>query len=392
VRLLVLTNLYPNPFQPHRATFNRHALRVLAATNAVRVIAPIAWTDELSACRHGLPRIPKGRQLIHDGLEVEHPRYYFPPRVLRQYYGHFFLASVRRAFQRAVADFRPDLVFAPWAYPDGWAGVRLARRARLPVVIKVFGSDVLLLEKFPSRRARTAEALRGADGIVAVSQDLANRVLEFGVAANRVRVIYDGVDYTVFHSGSKVEARQRVQFADNDPLLLFVGNLVPVKAVDVLLEACALLARGGRAFRLFIIGQGPLRNALEQQAAKLGIAERVRFLGGRLQTELADWYRAADLFVLPSLSEGVPNVLLETSACGTAWVASNVGGIPEIVRLGKGRLVPPSVPAALADAIVESLKESASPGGAGPRSREESVAELEAFIQDVYRRCRSVRE
>jgi glycosyltransferase involved in cell wall biosynthesis len=355
VRILALTNLYPNRFQPNRAPFIRHKLRVLSEWHDLRVIAPIAWTDELSARWHGIPPTPNGRPVIHDGLAVEHPRYYFPPRVMRRFYGHFFLASVRRTFQRALRDFVPDLVFAPWAFPDGWAATRLARQAGLPVVIMVHGSDILLLDRFPDKRAPTFQAVRSADSVIAVSQDLANHLIRGGVAKDRVHVIYDGVDPNVFHPGNKAAARERLGISNRDQLILFIGNLVPVKAVDVLLDACGMLMRKGIAFRLCIIGHGVLKAALQRQAERLEIAERVTFQGSLPQQQLPDWYRAADLFVLPSHSEGVPNVLLEASACRTPYVASSVGGIPEIAHLGLSKLVPPGDADKLATAMAEHI-------------------------------------
>src|SRR4051794_8091338 len=165
MRVLAMTNLYPNPYQPHRATFNRHQFRILGQRHPVRVIAPIAWTDELSARRGGAPALPDGRRVTFDELPVEHPRYIFPPKIARGWYGHFYLASVKGAFRRAVREFGPELVFAPWAYPDGWAAVRLGHAAGLPVVLQVHGSDVLLLDRQAARKKRTAEAVRAADGI-----------------------------------------------------------------------------------------------------------------------------------------------------------------------------------------------------------------------------------
>ncbi|MEO2089254.1 MAG: hypothetical protein ABGY75_07125 [Gemmataceae bacterium] len=133
MRVLAMTNLYPNPYQPHRATFNRHQFRLLNDRHPVQVIAPIAWTDELKARRAGQPPLPTDRRVTHDGLTVDHPRYLFPPKVGRRWYGHFFRAAVGPAFRRAVTEFRPDVVFTPWAYPDGWAAGWLARVAGLPV-------------------------------------------------------------------------------------------------------------------------------------------------------------------------------------------------------------------------------------------------------------------
>src|SRR5947208_3004851 len=112
MRILALTNLYPSPLAPHRAPYNRHQFRLLAERHPLHVIAPIAWTDEW---RSGMRKLPPTRRVTHDGLTVDHPRYWFTPKILRQLYGRFFLESVRRTFEAAVAEFSPDIVFAPWA-------------------------------------------------------------------------------------------------------------------------------------------------------------------------------------------------------------------------------------------------------------------------------------
>lgn len=380
MRVLALTNLYPTPFQPHRAPFVRHQLRLLAERHPVRVVAPVAWADEARALLAGQPR---GRRVTHDGLSVEHPVYWYPPHVGRRWYGHFFARSVRGAVRRAVREFRPDVLFAPWAYPDGWAAVRLGRAAGLPVVLQVHGSDVRLLDAYPARRKPTAAAVAQADGVVAVSRDLADRVVALGAAPGRVRVIRDGVDPAIFHPGPKAAARDRVGLPPGGPVVLFIGNLVPVKAVDVLLAAAARLPAD---VRLMIAGAGPLRKTLEAQAARLGLEGRVTFLGARPQPELADWYRAADAFVLPSHSEGTPNVLLEASACGTPWVATNVGGIPDLAPLGASRLVPPGDPAALAAAVEQTLAAPPPRPPGEPKTRAAAVAELEAFLLEVLGR------
>jgi glycosyltransferase involved in cell wall biosynthesis len=320
---------------------------------------------------------------------VDHPIYWYPPHVGRAWYGHCFARSVGGAFRRAVREFRPDVVFAPWAYPDGWAAVRLGHAAGLPVVVQVHGSDVRLLDAYPARRGPTATAVARADGVVAVSRDLAERVIALGAAPEKVLVIRDGVDATVFRPGPKAEARDRVGLTPGDPVVLFVGNLVPVKAVDVLLAAVARMAADGVRVRLVLAGAGPLRGKLDAQARGLGLSDRVRFLGPRPQEELADWYRAADVFVLPSHSEGTPNVLLEASACGTPWVATRVGGIPDIAELGASRLVPPGDAESLANAIAQPLVEPPPRPAAPPKLRAEAVAELADFLGEVVGRTQA---
>ena len=109
----------------------------------------------------------------------------------------------------------------------------------------------------------------------------------------------------------------------------------------------------------------------------------MRFLGSLPQSQLPHWYRAADVFVLPSRSEGVPNVLLEASACGVPWVASRVGGIPEIAHLAMSRLVAPGEAAALADAMRESICQEGEAELPPARGREDAVDELESFLRSV---------
>lgn len=363
MRVLALTNLYPNPLQPQRAPFNRHQFRLLNDLAPVRVIAPISWTDEWRLKN----RCPRRTTL--DGLTVDHPRYWFPPKILRSRYGQWYRWSVQKAFRRAVKEFQPSIVFSPWAYPDGWAAVKLAREHNLKVVVQVHGSDVKLLDEFPAKKARTIETVTKADGVIAVSRDLAHDLENFGT--KNVKVIYDGVDPTLFH---KHAATARAA----EKCVLFVGNLVPVKSVVTLLEAMRTIQA-----KLTIIGDGPLRASLEYEARVLGL--NASFLGSIPHEELPSHYQAADLFVLPSRSEGVPNVLLEASACGTPWVASNVGGIPEIAHFGASRLVEPDNVAALATAIREMLDAPPLQPAIKSRLRTEAVAELHSFLQETLK-------
>ena len=391
MKILALTNLYPNPLQPHRAPFNRHRLRFLSELHEIRLIAPIAWRDEWTLRRRGGHPIAADRRALSDGIPVEHPRYWYTPGVLRGMYGRFFLESVRRSFDRQVEEFAPDMVFATWAYPDGWAAVRLARRHGLPVVLQVHGSDVRRVDEYAARREGTRAALSEADGVIAVSADLGRRVVELGADPGRVQVVMDGVDRTIFGPGDRTAARQALGLAPDPRQLLFIGNLVQVKGLDVLLQACGALAAERSDWHLHLIGDGSERGSLERQAQACGLDGRVSFHGSRPHHELPRWLQAADLFVLPSRSEGVPNVLLEASACGTPWVASEVGGIPEIAGLGASTLVPPERADALAGAISRSLDAPPPRPAVGPRDRREAVAAISDFLERTCSRVRVAR-
>lgn len=385
MRILGLTNLLPSPWFPFRGVFNKQLFRALAKGDEVRLIVPVSWTDELRSRRKPVSDLPRSRRAEVEGIQAECPRYVFPPKVLRGSYGHCFQWSIQRAFGRAMEEFRPDVVLAAWAYPDGWAAVRLAHRYGIRAVVKLHGSDVLLQSKILACRSRITECLKHADGVIAVSRDLAARAIELGASSDRVKTVYDGVDRDIFHPGRRREARQLLGLAEEERIVLFVGNLVPVKGIDVLLEACKRLDDQRARFRCYLIGDGPLWAELQSRATRLGLDGLMRFIGPVKHTELANWYRAANVFVLPSRSEGVPCVLLEAAACQTPFVASRVGGIPEIAHWGASRLVPPDDAAALADAIAQSLAGigPAEPAPTFARTFDDVAAEVRSILQAV---------
>jgi glycosyltransferase involved in cell wall biosynthesis len=353
MRILAITNLYPRPDRPLLAPFNRQQFRALAEHHELRIIAPVPWTDKVRAVAR-LTSVPR-RYVNRDGIWVDHPTFFFPPRLLEHTYGQFYLASVGRAVRDVLREFRPQVLLGCWAHPDGWAAVRIARQAGLPVLIKVIGSDVLVAARNPRRRRRIAEALLEADGVMAVSHDLAEHVTRLGVSPRKIDVVSEGVDGDLFRPGDQGEARRQLGLADGGSVLLFVGNLLLSKGAGVLVEACGRLRQRGRAFHCYLVGQGRDAAALRSLIGRHGLDEWVTLAGACPQERLPDWYRASDLVALPSFSEGVPNVLREALACGRPFVATAVGGIPEISRPPAGRLVPPGDADALADALAESL-------------------------------------
>lgn len=383
MRLLLLSNVYPSPLHPTKGVFNRVMACAWAGQgHEVSVVCPIAWTDRLRARRPVAPDAARG-----DGVRATYPTYLFTPRVLRRAYGWFMWRSVRRSVRRALSGFQPDAVIGYWAHPDGRCAVRAAREAGVPAVVMVGGSDVLVLTSSASRRRLVFDVLRDADAVVTVGEDIRSKVIEAGIPSERVHVVRRGVDRGKFSPGDQRAARQKLGLPLERPIALWVGRMTPVKGLSVLIDALERIGRQGEDLCVCLAGGGELRGALEAECRARGLEHVVRFVGGVAHDDLADWYRAADVTVLPSLSEGVPNVLLESMACGTPFVASRVGGIPEIATPGVDTLVPPGDGEALARALVERLQQPRADVERGfePPSLADAARELVAVVDSLVR-------
>jgi glycosyltransferase involved in cell wall biosynthesis len=206
------------------------------------------------------------------------------------------------------------------------------------------------------RQASFRFVVNRADGVVVLSEE--ERRFTAGSApesAARIVTIANGFSSDVFsYAPTATETQSFSPGRDRPFRLLFVGQLIPMKGVDVLLRAAALLGPRTK-FELELVYQNAgLELTYRELAARIGIADRVQFLGLRSAEELAALYRAADLFVLASHGEALPAVITEAMMCGLPVVATRVGGIPDQVG-PHGYLVEPGNPAALADAIGRAL-------------------------------------
>ncbi|MBN9519680.1 glycosyltransferase [bacterium] len=379
MRVLFLSTIYPNPAEPDKGAFNRNLVHGLARGHEVVVLAPVPWTADppWRRTRTG-GTIPACRQRDENGVVIHHPRFYYPPRALLSRRHLFYWWSVREQIGGLIRDFRPDVVLGYWVHPDGAVAVRAARLAGARAGVIVGGSDVLLLPHSARRRRHVMRVLDSADVVACVSEHLRRRVVGLGAPHHRAHVWRQGVDTTLFRPADRAEARHRLGVSETSPVLLWVGRMVPVKGLDVLLEACRRLRNRGVAFDLILAGDGPLRPSLEGTVRAGGMAGCVRFVGACAQDRLPDLYRAADVTVLPSHSEGLPNVLRESVCCGTPFVASDVGGVSEIAERPPDRLVPPGDPERLAAALIDSLGDRGSrpPRTARARSWDESADHL----------------
>ncbi len=200
--------------------------------------------------------------------------------------------------------------------------------------------------------------LRRADRIVAVSNSMKALLTQHGFAAKKIRVIHNAVDpnETVPNTSGK-EIRQRYGLTSNQKVIGVIGRLNPEKGQMIFLRAMEKTARSFRGVKALIIGDGQDRARLEGFCREKGLSDHVVFLGH--QEKIADYYQVLDLLVLPSLSEGLPNTVLEAMSFGVPVLATAVGGVPEIIQNGNGMMVPPNDPEALAERMIELLSDDA---------------------------------
>jgi glycosyltransferase involved in cell wall biosynthesis len=205
---------------------------------------------------------------------------------------------------------------------------------------------------------RLGAARRLAAGFVCISSVIRQELEAVGVEAARLFHIPNGVDLERFRPAARAErSALRVQLGlpAEDPLVVYAGRLAPEKGPDVLLAAWARVHRARPRARLAFLGNGASEDALREEAARRGVAPSVVFAGA--VDNVPSWLRAADVFALPSRTEGLPVALLEAMASGVACVATRVGGTPEVLEDGRhGRLVASDDPEALAGGLLEALQ------------------------------------
>ena len=200
------------------------------------------------------------------------------------------------------------------------------------------------------------ENLNTADKIITISNATKEYVLRLGAKPKKVEVIYNGVDLDRFRplAGKRQEMRNRLGIADNAFVVLTVRRLVYKNGIDTLLDCAKIAIKKKPNIVFLVVGKGPDLESVRMQIAQLGIKDNFRLVGFVSDADLPYYYNIGDLFVLPSKSgEGLPLVALEAMACGLQVVATNVGGIKEILLNDYGKLVPPNQPELLADAILE---------------------------------------
>ncbi|MBB3909668.1 glycosyltransferase [Sphingomonas desiccabilis] len=350
LRVLTLSTLFPDASRPNFGVFVEKQTLGLAAHPDVelRVVAPV-----------GLPPFPLSRLARYaplaappateqwKGLEIHRPRFPNLPGTAGRWHAALLARTLTPLLTRIRRDFPFDVIDAEFFFPDGPAAVALGRRFGVPASIKARGADIHHWGTAPATAAQVQAAGRRADGLLAVSQAMADDMVALGMP--RPTVHSTGIDRSRF--GTLTRAAAKAQLGVTGRLVVSLGALIPRKGHAIVAEAVSSLP----GVTLWIVGEGPERPRLEALIAGSGAGDRIRLLGAVPHDKMATVLAAADVMALASSSEGLANAWVEALASGTPIVIPDAGGAREVVTSPAAGRIVARTPAAFAEAIAALL-------------------------------------
>ncbi len=278
---------------------------------------------------------------------------------------------------------RPDIIHAHWVLPNGFIGAIVSRLTRIPLVISLPGSDVLMAGKNRIFNWMARFAWRTASLITTNSTDLRDEAIRLGAPAEKFDLIVYGVNANEFvpcADGTR-ELRQSLHLAADDVIVLAVGRMVYKKGFDVLIRAMELLRTSHPHIKAVLIGDGDLKDEWQSLAQSLGVADRVLFVGRVPHDEIARYYNLCDMLAMPAVThpaDGLNVCVVDAMACAKPIVASRAAGNPLVVADGlNGFRVDENRPDQLAHAIARLADSPGLRAQMGAASRRRIVAEFD---------------
>ncbi|WP_159976526.1 MULTISPECIES: glycosyltransferase [unclassified Novosphingobium] len=360
MHILSIATLFPNPVKPSFGVFVGNQMRAVAARDDIQltVVSPIGvppWPLSIREPYVRLKNIPEVGDTT--GFPVYYPKFTTYPKIGGDTNPARIAHAVLPLVRRLHAERPFDLVDAQFFFPDGPAAAIIARELGLPLTIKSRGADIHFWGQRPHALKQMREAASQAAGLLAVSQALREDMIALGMPAERIDIHYTGLDREKFHpiergaARALVSAMPNLQIWSEGPLLVTPGALIPRKGQGIVIEALTRLPEA----RLALAGAGEDEMRLKALARRLGVEERVHFLGLIDHELLPHVLCAADVLVLPSASEGLANVWIEGLACGTPIVIPDIGGAREIVSDESAGRIAERTPDAIASAVADIL-------------------------------------
>jgi teichuronic acid biosynthesis glycosyltransferase TuaC len=370
MRILTLSTLFPAASRPNFGIFVERQTAALTAVRdfAVTVINPIGIAPWPLSLLGDKTRFSDLHNEIWGELDVYRPRFTAIPKIGGRLNPDMIVRAVLPLAKRLHAEIGFDLIDAEFFYPDGPAAMKLSKALGIPFTIKARGGDIHHWGTKPGCAGQMLEAADKAAGLLAVSGALKADMVKLGMDADKIMVHYTGLDQSRFVPRDRAD--EKAKLGISGPLIVSVGALIPRKGQDLLIASLPALPDA----MLMLAGSGESEDDYRALAAKLGVADRVRFLGSVPHDDLPALLAAADVMALVSFSEGLANAWVEALACGTPIVAGDVGGVRELVKTPEaGRIVERNT-----EAITAAIKDIL----ASPPSREAVTCNVSAFSWD----------
>jgi len=280
---------------------------------------------------HVITSLDKGlsKESIEDGFHIH--------RVSRQKVKFLGIISYWLKVFWLLKKINPDIVHTQ-SIGAGIPGVLAKKILKRPYVVWGRGSEIYLPWRF--KEVISKLVLRNADAVIALTEDMKREIRK--ICDKDIYVIPNGVDLERFENLSRENIRRKLEITNEQKIVIFAGTLRPIKGVKYLIQAMNIIRQKNTKASLMLIGDGEERQSLEELVKESNLGDCVTFVGQVPNEEVLEYMAASDVFVLPSLSEGFPLVILEAMASGLPIVATKVGGLPEIIKEGdNGFLVEP---------------------------------------------------
>jgi len=384
LKILSFSYCYPNQTNRSWGVFVHQRLLALSKINELNVCSPSPWFPLLSM-KTGNPGPVRDSV---QGLAVYRPRFFYVPKMLKDQDARFYAHGIRRWLRSFFRDWRPDLLDAHFVWPDGAAIALLAKDFGLPYTITLRGKLYESI-KFEQQKKQCADALKNASAVISVSKKLAEEAIKLGVTDERLTVIPNGVDRELLRPRQKALCRKELGLSEEGRILVAVAHLGHRKGHYEVIQALAGLPKD---VRLVIVGgsaQGGTPEKLTDAATVAGVADRLILPGPQPHEKIPLYFGAADASVLASYREGCPNAVLESLACGTPVVASDVGAVRDILPDPEcGRIVPPRAVGQLREALDDVLSKKWLPEdvvrASGVKSWDEAAADVQKVFEKIF--------
>lgn len=395
IKILVITFSFPTKFNRPAAVFIVNQLEYLKKDCDIKVVSPYPYvpTAKFLNPYHKFSEIPFKEKI--DGIEVYRPKYFMIPRnkLTFKFINFILLSEIFFSFMKSKNtidnlakkwDF--DIIHVHGLVPDGVIAVKCKKRYNKPLVVTLHGEDITKYSKMLFLRSLSKFVLKSCDKIICVSKSLKNEIYKTNLSKKDIEIIPSGYNIKRFKPLDTKKCRKILDLPENKKIILFVGHLVERKGIMYLIKALKILSEKNKEFLCYIVGKGALEKSLKLMTSQLQLKNKVIFAGQKGPDEIPIWMNACDILVLPSLNEGLPNVLSEAMACGKPVVATSVAGTPEIVDSDVGYLVKSKDVNDLTKKIVLALNKKWKKENLFKRAREFSVTNSVEKILKVYNR------